>query len=178
MSELRVVIDHLRLNYTGPFDTTDLFRHITAFLNERGFDIKVDKEFQHTTQSGKQIEWQINPWKRITDNIRYWPKIRILITDYKKIDAIANNKKVKVGYGKVVMYIDAYIELDESNRWEEFPFFQFLRSLYNIYFYKIYTERFEQQLNQDIYHLYHTIEQFFNIYRHYKVVSRMQLMRP
>ena len=177
MSEIRLVVDHLRLNYTGPFNVNDLFKHITAFLNERGFDFKIDKDFEHTTQSGKQIEWQINPWKRITDNMRYWPKVRILISDYNKVDAIVDKKKVKVGNGRLVMYIDAYLELDESQRWEAIPFFQFLRSLYNNFFYKVYTERFEQRLNQDMYHLYHTIEQFFNIYRHYHVVSRVQLMK-
>ncbi len=178
MSELRVVVDHLRLNYTGPFDANGLFRHITAFLNERGFDHRIDKDFEHTTQSGKQIEWQINPWKRITDSMRYLPKVRILVNDYSKVDAIVDNKKVKVGHGKVTMYIDAYMELDESQRWEAYPAFQFLRTLYNTFFYKIYTERFEQRLNQDMHHLYNTIEQFFNIYKHYQVPSRIQLMRP
>ena len=178
MSAIRTVVDHLRLNYTGPFDANDLFRHITAFLNERGLDLKIDKEFDHITRSGKQIEWQINPSNRLTDYIRFLPKIRVLVNDYSKVDAIVDNKKVKVGHGKVVMYIDAYLELDESNRWENYPAFQFLRSLYNIFFYKVYTERFEHRLNQDMYHLYHTIEQFFNIYRDYHVVSRIQLMRP
>ena len=178
MSEIRVVVDHLRLNYTGPFNANDLFKHITAFLNERGFDLKIDKEFEHNTKSGKQIEWQINPWKRLTDYIRFWPKVRVLISDYNNVDTIVDNKKVKVGYGKLIMYIDGYLELDESNRWENYPFFQFLRSLYNIFFYKMYTERFEHRLNHDMHHLYHTVEQFFNIYRSYKVVSMPQLMRP
>jgi len=64
MSELRVVVDHLRLNYTGPFDANALFKHINAFLFERGFDLLVNKEFEHNTKTGKQIEWQIIPWKR------------------------------------------------------------------------------------------------------------------
>tara|TARA_Y100000310_G_scaffold255534_1_gene263019 strand:+ start:10072 stop:10605 length:534 start_codon:yes stop_codon:yes gene_type:complete len=175
MSELRIVVDHLRLNYNGPFNAKDLFKHITAFLNERGFDTKVDKEFEHSTKSGKQMEWQINPWKRVTDYVRYWPKVRILVSDYKKVDAVVDNKKSKVGNGRVVIYIDGYLELDESNRWEGMPMLQFFRNLYNNFFYKVYTERFEQRLNQDMHHLYDTIEQFFNIYKHYKVVSEPQL---
>lgn len=173
MSELRLVVDHLRFNYTGLFEANDLFKHITAFTKERGFDIMINKEFEQTLQSGKHIEWQIKPWKRITDNARYWPKIRILITDYNKVNAIANNKKVKVGYGKVAIYIDAYLELDEHNRWERLPIFQFIRLLYNNFFYKAYTERFEQRLNYDMYHLYYSIEQFFNVYKHYKVATRV-----
>lgn len=173
MSELRLIVDHLRLNYNGPFDANALFKHINAFLKERGWDIKIDKEFEQNTKSGKQIEWQMNPWKRITDYVRYWPKIRILVKDYKKVDAIVDNKKVKIGSGHATIYIDAYLELDESQRWEGLPMLQFLRTLYNNFFYKVYTERFEQQLSHDMNHLYHTIEQFFNTYRHYKVVSKV-----
>ena len=173
MSELRLVVDHLRLNYTGPFDANALFKHINAFLKERGFDIKIDKEFEQNTQTGKQIEWQMKPWKRITDYVRYWPKIRILVYDYNKVNAVVGQKKVKIGNGRALIYIDGYLELDESQRLEGLPFFQFLRSIYNNFVYKVYTERFEQRLSYDMHHLYDTIERFFNMYKHYKVVSKV-----
>ncbi len=174
MSEVRLVVDHLRLNYNGPFNANDLFKHISAFLKERGFDLKVEKEFEQNTKTGKQIEWQIKPWKKIaTDYVHYWPKVRILIYDYNKIDAVINKKKVKVGNGRVVIYIDGYLELDYAQRWEKVPFFQFLRTIYNNFVYKVYTERFEQRLSYDMHHLYYTIEQFFNVYKHYKVVSKV-----
>jgi hypothetical protein len=176
MSEMRLVVDHLRLNYSGPFNANDLFKHITAFLKERGWDLKVEKEFEQNTKTGKHMEWQIKPWKKISvDQVHYWPKVRILLSDYNKVEAVVDKKKVKVGKGKAVIYIDGYMELDYVNRWEGNPFFQFLRSLYNNFFYKVYTERFEQRLSYDMHHLYYTIEQFFNMYKHYKVVSKVPM---
>jgi hypothetical protein len=175
MSEVRLIVDHLRLNYSGPFDVKAFYNHITAFVNERGFDIKIDREFELKTKNGKQMEFQINPWKRITDTVRHWIMVRVIIKDYQRVDAIVDNKKVKIGTGKVTMDIDGFLELDESHRWEAFPAFQFIRAIYYNFFYKVYTERFEQRLNQDIHHLYHTIEQFFNLYRHYKIVSKPQI---
>jgi hypothetical protein len=174
MSEMRVVVDHLRFNYIGPFNANDLFKHITAFLKERGFDLQVEKEFEQNTKNGKQIEWQIKPWKKIAmDFVHYWVKVRILVYDYNKVDAIVDKKKVKIGNGRVVAYLDGYMELDYANRWEYIPFFMFLRSLYNNFIFKAYTERFEQRLNYDVHHLYQTLQQFFNVYRHYKVVSKI-----
>jgi uridine kinase len=173
MSEVRLVVDHLRLNYNGPFNAKDLFRHITAFLKERGWDLVIMKEFEQNLKNGKNMEWQIKCWKRLTDYVRYWPKVRILVFNYNKVDAVLDNKKIKIGNGKAVIYIDGFMELDESHRWEQFPFFQFLRTLYNNFFYKVYTERFEQRLTYDVYHLYHSLEQFFNMYKHYKVVSKV-----
>ena len=131
----------------------------------------IQKEFEHDTQTGKHIEWQIRPWKQISDNLRYLIKIRVLIYNYKKVDAVVNKKKTKIGNGKVVIYLDAYAELDQHNRWEYIPIFKFLSSIYHNFVYKVYTERFEQRLTHDMNHLYHTIEQFFNMYKHYRVVS-------
>ena len=173
MSELRLVVDHLRLNYKGPFNANDLIKNIYAFLKERGFDMHNLKDFENNTKTGKQMEWQVRPWKKISDYGRLWPNIRVLVKDYNKVDAMVDNKKIKIGSGSVEIYIDGYLELDEQQRWEVIPFFQFLRSLYNTFFYKVYTERFEQRLSYDMNHLYHTLEQFFNMYKHYKVVSKV-----
>jgi hypothetical protein len=172
MSELRLTVDHLRFNYTGPFEASELYRHINAFLKERGFDLWVEKEFEHETKNGKQIEWLIKPWKQISDNLRYFVKVRMLIHDYTRVTAIVDSKKVKVGNGKIEMYFDGYAELDQQNFWEHLPITKFISTLYHHFIYKIYTERFEQQLTHDVNHLYSTIERFFNVYRHYKVVSK------
>lgn len=171
MSDLRLIVDHLRLNYEGPFDANDLYKHITGFTKEKGFDLWVHKEFEHDTQTGKHIEWLLKPWKQISDNLRYLIKIRILIYNYKKIDAVVGKKKVKIGNGKVVMYLDGYVELDQRNRWEYLPIFKFLSVIYHNFVYKVYTERFEQRLTHDMNDLYTSIERFFNMYKHYKVVS-------
>ena len=39
------------------------------------------------------------------------------------------------------------------------------------FIYKAYTERFEQRITYDFNHLYNNIEQYFNMHKHYKVVS-------
>jgi hypothetical protein len=173
MSEMRLIVDHLRLNYNGPFNANELIKNIYAFLKERGFDMHKLKDFEQNTKTGKQMEWQVRPWKKISDYGRLWPNIRVLVKDYSKVDAMVDNKKIKVGNGSVAIYIDGYLELDEQQRWEGVPFFQLLRSFYNTFFYKIYTERFEQRLSYDMNHLYHTLEQFFNMYKHYKVISKV-----
>lgn len=173
MSELRLTVDHLRLNYTGPFDANALYRILTAFWKEKGFDFWPHKEFEHDTTTGKHIEWQLRPWKQITHDNRHLVKIRVLINNYKKVDAVVNNKKVKIGNGKVVIYLDGYLEMDQWNVWEHTPLFQFIRTLYVNFVHKFYTERFEQRLTYDINHLYHNLEKFFNMYKHYKVVSKV-----
>jgi len=172
MSELRVTVDHLRLNYNGPFDANALYHLITSFTKEKGFDIELTKEFEHDTARGKQIEWVLKPWKRMSDNVRFIIKVRVLIYDYKKSDVVIQGKKKKLGSGKAVITMDGYTELDEQKRWEAFPMMQAIRAVFINFVNRIYTERFEQRLTYDVYQLYYHLEKFFNMYTAYAPVSK------
>ena len=173
MGEMRLIVDHLKLDYSGPLEFNALVKLITAFVKERGFDIQHDKDFELNTKTGKQIELQIWPWKLISDYARHVIKIRILVKDMVKVEAIKDKKKVKIDNGRAIIFIDGFIEFDYFNKWDEHPFFMFLRSLYDRFIYKAYTERFEQRLVYDIHHLYNRIEKFLNVYQHYKVVTKV-----
>ena len=177
MGHVRLVVDHQKIDYNGPFNATELFSMIENFLFERGFDKKQDKDFEQNTPSGKSIEWQISPWKRITDYVRHIIKVRILCFELEKIDATSNRRKAKMDNGRVIIVIDGFIEYDAYNQWEGKPILTFIRSIYDFFVYKIYTERFEQVLVHDVNHLYTTIEKFLNLYRHFKVVSRHSIMQ-
>ena len=172
MSHLKLVIDHDKLDYSGPFNANNLFRMIANFLFERGFDLRQDKDFEIHTTKGKSLEWQISPWKRITDYIRYIVKVRILVHDLVKTDVMDNGKKIKVDSGRVIIIIDGFVEYDYESKWDDYPVFTFLRTVYDRFVFKIYTERFEQVLVHDINHLHEHIERFLNMNRHYTVISR------
>lgn len=172
MGHLKIVVEHEKIDYSGPFNAGDLFRTIENFVFERGFDKKQDKDFEQNTAHGKFIEWQISPWKKVTDYIRYIIKVRVLGYDISKANASNNGKKIKIDNGRVIIVIDGFVEYDYESRWEGRPFLFFLRTIYDYFVFKAYTERFEQRLVHDVNHLHDQLERFFNLYRHYAVISR------
>ena len=96
MGHLKIVVDHEKIDYSGPFNANDLFRMIENYVFEKGFDKKQDKDFEQNTPSGKSIEWQISPWKKITDYVRYMIKVRVLGHDFVKTDVMVDGKRKKV----------------------------------------------------------------------------------
>jgi hypothetical protein len=172
MGHLKIVVDHEKIEYSGPFNGNELFRMIDNFVFERGFDKKHDKDFEQNTANGRFIEWQISPWKKITDYIRYIIKIRILGYDIVKTEAAIEGKKKKVDNGRLIIVIDGFIEYDYDNYWDDKPILFFFRTLYDRFVFKSYTERFEHRLVHDINTLYHHLEKFFNLYKHYSLISR------
>lgn len=171
MGHVKIIVDHDKLDYSGPLELTNLLRMIDSFLWERGFDKRQDKDFEQNTANGKFIEWQASPWKIITDYVRYIVKVRVLGYEIVKIDVMKNGKKTKVDSGRLIIVIDGFIEYDQDSRWEQKPFFHFLRAMYDNFIFKAYTERFEHMLVNDINHLHDNIEKFLNLYRHYSVIS-------
>ena len=172
MGHIKLIVDHEKIDYSGPLEVTNLLRTIENFIWERGFDKRQEKDFEQNTERGKFIEWQIAPWKTITDYTRYIIKVRVLGYDIIKTDVVKNGKKMKVDDGRIIIVIDGFVEYDVESRWEQKPIFHFLRTLYDKFIFKAYTERFEQRLVHDINHLHDHIGKFLNIYRHYTIISR------
>ena len=173
MGHMKIVVDHDKIEYNGPFDANGLFRMISQFMFERGFDFKQDKDFEISSSVGKSIEWQVSPWKRITDYIRYFVKIRVLVTEMVKIDMTIDGKKKKADKGKVIIIMDAFIEYDYESYWQHKPLLYFIQTIYDYFVFKPYSEKFEQVLVHDSNTLHDNIEKFFNMYRSYKVISKL-----
>lgn len=172
MGHVKIIVDHDKIDYSGPLNVNHLLRMIENFIWERGFDKNQEKDFEQNTERGKFIEWQIAPWKWVSDYTRYIIRVRVLGYDIVKTDAVNNNKKTKVDAGRMLIVIDGFVEYDLQSRWEQNPLLHFLRAIYDNFIFKAYTERFEHMLVNDINHLHNHIEKFLNLYRHYSVISK------
>lgn len=173
MAEVRIIVDHLKLDYSGPVDMKELFKLINAWLRERGFQKWERKNFEQNLPDGKYIEYEIAHWKKISEYVRFIYQIRLLASKLKRIDVIKDKKKLRLMQGRILIYIDGYIEHDYEHRWEELPIFHFIRMLFDKFIYKAYTERFEQRITYDLHDLYNTIETFLNTYRYYAPVTKI-----
>lgn len=172
MSDLRIIVDHLKLDYSGVMEVKELFKLINRWFAERHFQKKEDKNYEQNTPEGKFIEYEISHWKKVSDYTRYVYKMRALFQNLKKVDIAKESKKAQVDHGRVLIYFDGFIEHDYLHRWDERPLFVFFRTLYDKFVYRAYTERFEHRLTHDMHNLYNEIEKFLNTYHYYKVVSK------
>ncbi|MEK6983164.1 MAG: hypothetical protein AABX33_01200 [Nanoarchaeota archaeon] len=172
MGHIKIIIDHDKIDYSGPLDIRDLFGVIENFIFYMGFDKRQDKDFEQNTPNGKFIEWQISPWKWITDYTRYIIKVRLLGYDIVKANAVHEGKKTKIDNGRVIIVIDGFVEYDLQSRWQDHPVLYLMSQLYDKFIFKAYTERFEQMLVHDVNRLHDEIEKYFNMYRHFSVISR------
>jgi hypothetical protein len=173
MGEVWQVVDHLQLEYKGVFSVKDLFRFFTRWYKESAYEKGGDYVSEQHTSHGKCIEYVYWPWKKDSDYVRHFMKIRLLIYDLKKVDVMVDGKKKRLDHGKVLLYLDGFIEMDYEHRWAGTPILQFIRTLYIKYIYRMYTKHAEKIMVEDCHHLYDLFERFFNMYKTYKKTKEM-----
>jgi hypothetical protein len=166
MAEREIVVDKMRLTYEGLFEATELYRHIDEWCRSRGYDKCENKNIEKITPEGKYIEIEIEPWKKLTDYARAIIKLRIIMTDVKEVEVEKDGIKVRQNQGKIQLVFDGYLQTDYENRWEGSPLFYFLRTIWDKYIYKLYTETLKKNVLDDVNHLSSTIKSFLNLYRY------------
>jgi len=111
------------------------------------------------------LEFEIEPWKKVTDYAKYVIKIRVQLSEIKEVEVEKDNTKLKLNQGKVHFLFDAFLETDYEARWEGKPIFYFVRTLFDKYFYSPFTSGFKGGLKEDVAHLMGQIKAFLNLYR-------------
>jgi hypothetical protein len=169
MAERRIVIDTLRLNYQGLFNMHEFYRMIDKWLREKGYDKYERKNYEHIYKDGRQLEIELEPWKKFTDYAKCSIKMNILVTGMKDVVVNLDGKKTKMSQGKMVITFMGYMETDYEHRWEKKAFLFFLRTIFDLWIYKINTDKFEAFVAEDTNHLYQTVKSYLNLHR--KMVS-------
>jgi len=59
MGDVRIIVDHLKLEYSGVFDTKKMFKFLSAWFMERGIQKKDVKNYEQNLADGKAIEFEI-----------------------------------------------------------------------------------------------------------------------
>ena len=97
MGEVNQVVDHLKLEYKGVFSARDMFAMFTRWYKESPYEKGGDYMSEQHTSHGKCLEYWNYPWKKQTDSIRHFMKIRLLIYDLKKVDVMVDTAPKKIG---------------------------------------------------------------------------------
>ena len=170
MSEKSLIIDQLKLTYSGLFDLNGLYRMMDQWFYEKGYDRWELKNYEFVLPEGKVIEIELRPWKKTTEYFKNTIKIRMKCSEIKNVEIEKEGVKISINKGNVQMIIDGYLETDYEGWWEERPILYFIRTLFDKYFFKRHFNQYEKWLVNDVYDLHGRIQKFLNLYRYQKHV--------
>ncbi len=171
MGEVNHVVDHMKLEYKGVFSVREMFAMFTRWFKEVPYEKGADYVSEQHTSHGKCIEYIYWPWMKESREARKFMKIRLLIYDLKKVDVMVDGQKKRLDHGRVILYLDGFIEHDYEHFWGQHPVMIFIRSLYVKFIYKRYTTFFNKIIIDDCTNLYEHFERFFNMYHSYQNIK-------
>lgn len=166
MSEKRLVVDQLGLVYKGVFNVKALYKEFSNWFYERGYENFEKRNVENITQTGRNIQLELRPYKRVAGYAVNQIRIKITMTDVKDIIMNKGEERVRLNQGDIDIKLDGYVETDYENRWENRPYFYFLRSLIDKYIWRIYTDKFENMIVADTHNLHTKIKAHLNLYRY------------
>lgn len=178
MAERKIIVDKLRLTYEGLFSVSELFKLVDTYFREKGYDKREKMNFEKVTPTGKFINLEIQPWKKFTDYVKCEVEMRLVMSDLKEVEVEREGVKIKLNQGKVQIVFDGWLTTDYENRWEGKPFFYFLRTIFDKYIYRVYTNKYEHHVIEDVNQIHDRIKGLLNLYRYTTEAATTPIEQP
>jgi len=149
MAEKKIVIPSQVISYSGIFSVSDIYSHIDSFTRQNGYDKLELLNSEQVFSSGKDIVLLIEPYKKITDYAKCVLWVKMIFTDVKEVEIERDGKKKKMNKGNVTIIMQGFLITDYEGKWEQQPWFIFIRTIFDKFVFKIYTNKFEEILRHD-----------------------------
>lgn len=165
MSEKRLIIDELELEYRGLFDINGLLNTIDDNTAMRGYSKSEKRRFEVIKNDAKEFSIELRPTKRKTEYYALMIKIRLAVCNIKDIMVKKDKVEQKMHQGDIKIIFDAWTTTDFEGRWEQKPGFYFLRTLFEKGIYKFHTDKYLDELIDDTHYIYNNVKAYLNLNR-------------
>ncbi len=166
MGEKEIIVDELKLTYDGLFKVHDLYNVMNKWFTKRGYIKREIKSIESVKKTGKYVEVEWLPWKKVTDYAKNEIKVRFMVRDMTEVEVKKGKSTINMNKGKIQLVFFGYLTTDYENRWEQKPLLMFIRTLFDKFVHQGYTHKWKKDLKQDITDLNDTVKAFLNLQRY------------
>lgn len=167
MAERFTVVDQENIKYTGFFDINELTRMIDLYFRTKAYDKRVIRDEEHVYKDHKFIHIWWEPYKKITDYIKFEVRIWVNIANVTQVTKEIDGVKTKLNKGEFDVRLDGFLITDYENRWEQKPLYFFFRTIFDKFIYKMQMAKYEALIKEHVMELKAEIASFLNLYRFY-----------
>lgn len=120
----------------GIYNFKDLYEFLYDYLLDQNFDIFETKYTEKVEGESKNLEIVWTATREISDYFRIEIRLHWFVFGMKKIKVKKEGKEITMDSGTIEIKMEGYLQKDFENRWENHPFWKFLRGLYDRYIIK------------------------------------------
>ncbi len=147
----------------GNWNYTDLYNFCFNWLKDEGYKLKEKEYIEKISSFGKEILLKWEASKKITDYFKHTISVEWHILGMKDTEIEQDGKKISTNKGEVKITIKADLVRDYEERWEDRPFYKFLRGIYEKYIIRATREEYEDDLEDKAKEYIKEIKAFLNL---------------
>lgn len=163
MVERKLIVKDLVIEYEGLFDAAKLFEFIDDWFEKNGYEKQEVKHIERVKEKGRYIDYEVMPYKEISDYTKYEINIRTIINNLVDTKVKKGKEEFKINKGKIMFDVCGFLVTDREGLWETKPLFFFFRTMFDKFIHKRYTERFEKGIIDDVANLHTELKSYLNL---------------
>ena len=139
-----------KVKHKGIFDFKEVYTFLHDWFTDESY-ILVEKNYKETVAANgeKELEIEWESWKKVSDYFKHTIKLQMRVLKMKDVEVEVDGEKKGMNSGQFEGKFTAILEKDYENRWENNPFFKFLRTLYDRYLIPARIDQYEEKVISD-----------------------------
>ncbi|MFH1174934.1 MAG: hypothetical protein V1725_07400 [archaeon] len=166
MAERKRISGTDNIEYEGFFDLKKTFKVLIDWFTERGYERHDQLNAHNAMESGNEMSLYLIFFKKISDYAKVQIDIFISVYNAKDIEVQVDKHKERMQQGKIKLSFDCFLITDYENKWESQPMMFFLRTVFDKFFFKIYTYHYEEEAREDGREAMHEVKSFLNLHKY------------
>ena len=138
-----------KLKHKGNFIFKDIYTYTYEWLIGEGYEVAEKKYSEEIESDAKKLEIEWEAKKKVSDYFRFIIKIDWKVLRMKEIEVVKEGKKIKMNSGQIELGVKGILVKDYENRWEDHPFWKFLRGVYDRYIIKSRIIEYESKIIEE-----------------------------
>ncbi|MBT6690536.1 hypothetical protein HN903_01945 [archaeon] len=139
-----------KLTQVGYWNYEEVYNMLYNWLKDHGYKLYENKYREKLSSAGKEVIILWESKKKITDYFLYKIELEWHILTMKDAEVEVEGKKTKTNKGELEIVFKGIIVKDYEKRWEDKPFYKFLRGLYEQYVIRTSVDEYEDDLEDQI----------------------------
>lgn len=142
--ELEVLKEAVK--HVGYFKYSELYAFCYNWLKDNGYDVKETEYTEKLSNDGKEVEIKWEAVKDVTDYFQNKIELKWHILRMQDAEVEIEGKKKKTNKGEVKLTFTISLVKDYEKRWEQNPFYKFLRGVYDKYIIRTTIDQYKDRL--------------------------------
>ena len=152
-----------KLKHKGFFNFADFYGFCFDWLKDEGYHLSEKEYIEKVSSQGKEviIKWEAS--KKVSDYFKNLIQVKIHILGLNDAEVEVEGKKEATNKGDMKIEISADLERDYEDKWEDNPFYKWLRGVYDKYIVRTTIDEYEDRLEDVVTEYSEQIKSFLRL---------------